>query len=140
MSLKNWVGAAPRGLMRQLHRSPDMRKMIAELNVPCSPELVIMDGIEAFVDGGPMTGERKTANVFIAGTDRVAIDAVGLAVLKHLGSNDAVMGTKIFDQEQIARAAELGLGAAGPESIRLITADKAGASFAMEIEKILAEG
>jgi len=140
MSLKNWVGVAPRNLMRQLHGSPHMRLMIAELNVPLSPELIIIDGIEAFVDSGPMTGEKKKANIFIAGTDRVAIDAVGLAVLKYLGSNDAIMETKIFEQEQIARAVELGLGAKGPESIRLITGDKASASYAREIEAILAQG
>ena len=140
MSLKNWVGSAPRSLMRQLHRSENMRRMIAELNVPFAPKLIVIDGIEVFVDGGPMTGEKKTADVFLAGTDRVAIDAVGLAVLKHLGANDAIMGTKIFKQEQIQRAVELGLGAAGPEQIEIVTSDRASRSYAKEIESILMQG
>ena len=140
MSLKNWVGIAPRSLMRQLHRSEHMRRMIAELNIPFAPELIVMDGVEAFVDGGPMEGEKKTANVVLAGTDRVAIDAVGLAVLKHLGSNDAIMGTKIFEQEQIQRAAEIGLGAASPEHIELVTPDRASRAYAKEIESILMQG
>ncbi|HHS14139.1 MAG TPA: DUF362 domain-containing protein [bacterium] len=140
LSLKNWVGAAPRKLMRQMHRSEHMRRMIAELNQPFAPDLVVLDGIEAYVDGGPAKGEKKTANVFIAGTDRVAVDAVGLAVLRHLGSNEAIMSTPIFEQEQIRRAVEMGLGVSGPDRIELVTADQAGASYAREIEKILAEG
>ena len=65
-----------------------------------------------------MEGLRKQADVIIAGTDRIAIDAVGLAVLKEIGSNKAIMGKKIFEQEQIARAVELGLGVAGPGILR----------------------
>ncbi len=59
-----------------------------------------------------MDGPRKDAGVFLAGTDRVAVDAVGVAILKQLGSNDAIMKPAIFAQEQIARAVELGLGVA----------------------------
>lgn len=36
--------------------------MIAEINVPFSPDLVVMDGIDAFVDGGPATGKRAKGN------------------------------------------------------------------------------
>jgi len=46
---------------------------IAELNQPFQPQLLVMDGVEAFVDGGHMTWTRKIADVFLAGTDRVAI-------------------------------------------------------------------
>ena len=94
--------------------------MIAEINAPFKPSLVVLDGIEAFVDGGPMTGKRAKANVFLASADRVAIDAVGVAILKSLGSNGQIMGTKIFAQEQIARAVELGLGASSPSEIELV--------------------
>jgi len=140
MALKNSVGVVPRkghGYMRELHGSPDMRKMIAEINWAYTPALVVLDGIDVFVDGGPMKGELRTANVFLAGTDRVAVDAVGLAVLKHLGSNKAVMETPIFAQEQIARAAELGLGAGSAEAIEIVTADNESAEYAGRIEEIL---
>jgi uncharacterized protein (DUF362 family) len=76
----------------------------------------------------------------IAGDDRVAVDAVGLAVLKELGSNDAIMGRKIFEQEQIARAVELGLGARGPADIELVTADPESQAYAKKLEGILAQG
>ena len=87
MSLKLSVGLTPKKLMRELHSSKqNMRRMIAELNQPYSPQLIVMDGMETFVDGGPMKGTVKNANVIVAGCDRVAIDAVGVAILKQLGS------------------------------------------------------
>lgn len=140
MALKNSVGVVPRrghGYMRELHGSPDMRKMIAEINWAYTPALVVLDGVEAFVDGGPMTGELRRADVFLTGTDRVAVDAVGLAVLRHLGSNPAVMDTPIFAQEQIARAVELGLGAASPAAIEIVTDDSESAEYARKIDAIL---
>ncbi|MBN2206423.1 MAG: DUF362 domain-containing protein, partial [Candidatus Aminicenantes bacterium] len=143
MSLKNSVGIVPRegyAYMRELHGSPHQRRMIAEINAAYAPVLIVLDGVEAFTDGGPMTGTLKTAEVVLAGTDRVAIDAVGLAVLKELGSNAAIMGTKIFAQEQIARAVELGLGVDGPERIVIKTADAAGEAYAEKIRTILAAG
>jgi uncharacterized protein (DUF362 family) len=74
--------------------------------------------------------------VIIAGTDRVAIDAVGLAVLKSLGANPQIMNTKIFKQEQIARAVELGLGVAGSDQIEIV-ADERGKLYAEELMQIL---
>jgi len=140
MSLKLSVGLTPKGIRRTMHRSSDMRRMIAELNQGYAPRLVIMDGIQAFTDGGPSRGTLAQANVMIAGTDRVAVDAVGLAVLKELGSNDAIMDRPIFQQEQMARAVELGLGVQGPEEIDLVSDDEAGRAYAATLQGILAEG
>jgi uncharacterized protein (DUF362 family) len=140
MSLKLAVGLTPKRLMRQLHRSPDQRKMIAEINQGYKPGLIVLDGVEAFMDGGPSQGKKANAEVFIAGSDRVAVDAVGLAVLKNLGSNEAIMNTKIFEQEQIRRAVELGLGISGPDHIRIVTADKVSGDYAGKLRGILAQG
>jgi len=142
MSLKLSVGMTPKSLMRELHGQRDnaMRKMIAEINLGYKPQLIVLDGVEAFVDGGPMTGVRKKADVFLAGTDRVAVDAVGLAVLKDLGSNEAIMGKKIFEQEQIQRAVELDLGISSPDQIELMTPDAASREYAQRIRAILAQG
>ena len=144
MSLKNSVGVVPRKdttLMRELHSSSeDQRRMIAEINYAYKPALVILDGLVAFVDEGPMTGPRKDAGVFVAGTDRVAVDAVGLAVLKELGSNDAVMKPAIFAQEQIARAVEMGLGVSSAVAIEIVTPDAASEAYAEKLRKILAAG
>ena len=145
LSLKLHVGVVPTSrhgydYMKELHGSPHQRKMIAEINEPFKPALVILDGVDVFVDGGPMTGRRARGEVFLASTDRVAIDAVGLAVLKSLGSNESIMKPKIFDQEQIARAVELGLGASSPSEIDLISADKNSQDYEKGIEVILKRG
>jgi uncharacterized protein (DUF362 family) len=145
LSLKNSVGVVPTSrhgynYMTELHSSPHQRKLIAEINAPFSPDLVVLDGVDAFVDGGPATGKRAQGNVFLASTDRVAIDAVGVAVLKSLGSNDQIMNTKIFDQEQIARAVELGLGASSPAEIEVVPADAQSQDNADRILEILNNG
>ena len=143
MSLKNSVGIVPRqghSYMRQLHGSADQRRMIAEINTAYKPALIVLDGLVAFVDQGPMTGPRKDAGVFLAGTDRVAVDAVGVAILKQLGSNDAIMKPAIFAQEQISWAAQLELGASSAADIVIETPDAASEAYAETIRKILAAG
>lgn len=142
LSLKLAVGLTPKRLMRELHsqRLNAMRKMIAEINLGYKPQLIVLDGIEAFVDGGPSSGTRKEANIFLAGRDRIALDAVGVAVLKELGSNKAIMEPKIFEQEQIKRAVELGLGISSPDQIELVTPDKASREYAKKLKSILAQG
>jgi uncharacterized protein (DUF362 family) len=145
LSLKNSVGVVPTSrhgfsYMSELHSSPHQRKLIAEMNAPFTPALVVLDGIDAFVDGGPATGQRARGNVFLASTDRVAIDAVGVAILKSLGSNDQIMNTRIFDQEQIARAAELGLGASVPAEIEVVPADEQSREYRDRIVEILDKG
>jgi uncharacterized protein (DUF362 family) len=99
-----------------------------------------MDGIDAFVDGGPMDGKRAKGNVFIAFADRVAVDAAGLAVLEHLGSNERIMQTKIFEQEQIARAVELGIEAGSPADTDLFAANAASRAYRDGVAAVLAQG
>ena len=140
MSMKLSVGLTPKPIRRTMHRSPDMRRMIAELNQGYTPDLIVMDGILAFTDGGPSSGELKEANVMVAGTDQVAMDAVGVAILKELGSNAAIMDKPIFQQEQMARAVEVGLGVGGPDEIQLVSDDPAGTAYAERIQGILAQG
>lgn len=140
LSLKLSVGLTPKKLMRELHRSPDMRKMIAEINLGYKPHLIVLDGIEAFVDGGPSRGKRERANLFLAGDDRIAIDAVGISILKELGSNETIMGRKIFEQEQIARAVELGLGITSADQIELVAPDKESQIYTEKLRSILARG
>jgi uncharacterized protein (DUF362 family) len=141
MSLKLSVGITHKRNMSELHSSfLSMRKMIAEINQVYTPSLILLDGLEAFVDGGPMKGTKKKAGVILAGTDRIAIDAVGLAILKELGSNKDIMERKIFEQEQIARAAELRLGITSPDEIEIITDDTESKKYAKRVNEILLKG
>jgi uncharacterized protein (DUF362 family) len=140
MSLKLAVGLTPKPIRRTMHRSPDMRRMIAELNTGYKPNLIVLDGVAAFTDGGPSQGELKAGNVMIAGDDRVAVDAVGVAMLKSLGANQAIMGRPIFQQEQIARAVELKLGVTAPDAIEIVTGDADSRACADTLRGILAQG
>jgi uncharacterized protein (DUF362 family) len=139
MSLKLSVGMLSWIHMAELHGgSGHIRKMIAEINLAYTPEVIVMDGVKAFISGGPATGTLADGNVFVAGTDRVAVDAVGVAILKELGSR-SVPGS-IFKQEQILRAVELRLGVEGPDKIELVTGDTVSQDYASTIQGILARG
>jgi uncharacterized protein (DUF362 family) len=141
LSLKNSVGLVPLAgypYMGELHSSQYQRQMIAEINTAYSPDLVVMDGVEAFVDGGPDRGTRVEAGVMLAATDRVAIDAVGVAILRLLGTTHEVSRGAIFEQDQIARAAELGLGVSSAKEIQLVTGDAGSEAFAVKVRDILA--
>ena len=59
--------------------------------------------------------------MFVAGTDKIAIDAVGVALLRMLGTTPNVSKGPIFEQEQIARAVELGIGISSPDEIEFVT-------------------
>ena len=145
MSLKLHVGVVPTyrhgyDYMSELHRSANQQKMIAEINTAFEPDLIVLDGIEAFVDGGPADGKRAKGNVFLAATDRVAIDAVGVAILKSLGSNDQIMTPKIFEQEQIARAVEIGLGASSASEIEVIPVNDQSREYRDRVVRMLNKG
>jgi uncharacterized protein (DUF362 family) len=145
LSLKLHVGVVPTlrngyDYMQQLHGSPHQRKMIAEINQPFRPQLILLDGIDAFVDGGPATGKRARGDVLLASTDRVATDAVGVAILKILGSNEHIMKPKIFAQDQIARAVELGVGISSPSLIQLTPADENSREFCARVAEVLQKG
>ena len=144
LSLKNSVGIAAKfvpgidyNFMRELHSSPDQRRMIAEINASYKPDLIVMDGIDAFTTGGPHKGKQVNSQVILASTDRIAIDAVGVAILRHFGTTDEVSKGKIFDQEQIARAVQLNVGVNSPTQIELVTNDSESAKYSREIKSVL---
>jgi uncharacterized protein (DUF362 family) len=147
LSLKNSVGLVAAQVpgegydyMGELHSSPHQRLMIAEINAAYRPDLVVLDGVEAFVDGGPDKGTLVDAEVVLASSDRVAIDAVGVALLRHFGTTPEVSQGPIFGLEQLARAVELRLGVTGPEQIELVTGDADSTAYAAQIQEILAAG
>jgi uncharacterized protein (DUF362 family) len=141
MSLKNSVGLIAKRVpgvnydfMGELHSSPNQRLMIAEINKFYRTDLVLMDATDGFATGGPDKGQLIHPGVIIAGTDRVAIDAVGVALLRSYGTMRDVTEGGIFEQEQIARAAQLGIGIASAAEIRLFPLDKPAESVAERIQ------
>ena len=144
LSLKNSVGMVGKYMgrggynyMSELHNSPFQRLMIAEVNAVYDPALVLLDGVEAFIDNGPDRGTKVWGDVILAGTDRVAIDAVGLALLRTLGYSGIAADGPIFAQDQIARAVELGLGVDGVDKIDFVTDDSESAAHAAQIRELM---
>jgi uncharacterized protein (DUF362 family) len=111
--------------------------MIAEINTAYTPYLIVLDGVEAFISGGPDNGGRALSEVVLAGTDRVAIDAVGVALLRYHGCQTEVARGKIFQQDQIKRAVQLGLGVDNPHKIQFLTGDDDSAAYATRIQQVL---
>jgi uncharacterized protein (DUF362 family) len=114
--------------------------MIADINRAYTPDLIVMDGMNAFVNGGPEAGKSVHPGVILAGSDRVAMDAVGVAILRTFGSTPEVQNGSIFDLPQIARAAALGIGIDSPEKIQIVTEDQQSEAFASEIRRMLEPG
>jgi uncharacterized protein (DUF362 family) len=147
MSLKNSVGMvakfSPRdnyNYMSELHGSSHQRRMIAEINQLYRPTLVVMDGLEGFADGGPDSGTLVRPQVMIFGADRVAVDAVGVAILRLHGGNATISRGAVFEQEQIARAVQLGLGVQTPNQIDLVTDDPESEQIAERVRQVLTKG
>lgn len=147
LSLKNSVGMVAKydpvdgyNYMAELHSSRFQRYMIAEINTAYEPGFVIMDAISGFKKGGPDTGTLIEPGLIIASNDRVALDAVGVALLRIYGTTTEVSGGKIFEQEQIARAAELGLGVLSTEGIEIVPLNDEAREISSNIEKNLAGG
>jgi len=77
LSIKNMMGAmTPKGSMHTRHLS----KNIADLASIITPCIVVVDGIIAG-EGHETSGNPLEMNLVIAGTDPVAVDAVGAAVM-----------------------------------------------------------
>jgi uncharacterized protein (DUF362 family) len=144
LSLKNSVGLVakkvPEGVydyMWELHGSPFQRQMIAEINSHYKVDLVLMDGIKAFVTGGPDKGKEVDPELLLASKDRVAIDAVGVAILKMYGTKGKVGEAAVFEQDQLKRAVELGLGVKSPDQIRLTPLNSESRADVERIEAVL---
>ena len=122
--------------MKDLHASPYQGQMIAEANLAYSPDLIVMDAVEVFIEGGPERGETASPEIIAASRDRVALDAVGLAILLYAGARIGI-NEHVFEQAQLRRAAELKLGVDSREKIRIVSDDNAGRLLALRLESIL---
>jgi len=142
--MKNSIGLVARrapgvsyDYMAELHTSPNQRLMIAEVNRFYNTDIVVMDAMKAFVRGGPERGEAVEPNLLLASRDRVAIDAVGVAILRSYGATKEVMKGNIFNLEQIRRAAEFGVGVKSASAIRLVPLNAESIDITNRVEDIL---
>jgi uncharacterized protein (DUF362 family) len=123
MALKNNVGVVNALSRLPMHIPWGLKDRLAEINLVVRPSLIVMDGREGFGDGGPDWGDRVRPGFISAGSDPVAIDAVGLAQLRLEGANDTVADGSIWQIPMLKRAAEIGVGAGSGDAINLVGAD-----------------
>jgi uncharacterized protein (DUF362 family) len=146
LSLKNSVGLVAKRVpgviydyMWELHATPNQRLKIAEINAHYKVDLIVMDGIKAFVSDGPEKGKTVEPGLILASSDRIAIDAVGVAILRMSGATKEVTSGRIFELEQISRASELGVGARSPADVKLVPLNSGAEAEAPAINEILSK-
>jgi uncharacterized protein (DUF362 family) len=98
--------------------------MIAEINRFYPVHVALMDASKGFSTQGPERGNLIEPNLLLASSDRVALDMVGVALLRSYGTTPEVRQGRISEQEQIARAGELGVGINNPARIILEPLDQ----------------
>jgi uncharacterized protein (DUF362 family) len=107
MTMKNWYGLL--GGRRNIFHQ-DVHTLIAELAVMVKPTLVVLDGTATMMTNGPTGGslaDLRETHTLIVGTDPVAVDACGAALL----------GKTPADLPFIAKAEALGAGTADFRSL-----------------------
>lgn len=120
-ALKNLVGIThPRYRPSVTFLAGDWHERIAELNLAVHPQLTIADATTMMIAGGPTSGTPAQADLLLLSGDRIALDVVALALIRSYGAWPKVSEQGIWEQRQIKRAIELGLGVAGPEQIELL--------------------
>ncbi len=123
IALKNFIGATHFRHRPYLVDRSHWEEVIAEVNLACTPDLHIVDGTRIMVEGGPWKGRAMDPNLIIATGDRIAADVIGLGVLKHYSELPRIREVEVWDQRQVRRAMELGLGIKGKEEIELLARD-----------------
>ena len=122
LSLKNSVGLINPADRTILHEKPG--QCIAEINLAYTTDLIVLDGLQYFFSESPIHGKRVQSGVIIAGSDRVAIDAVGVAVLKFYKA-ESLASSEVKNQEQLKRAPEIEIGHLDGDKIALRTSNLA---------------
>ncbi len=113
LGLKNWNGVIPNGhpsdQQQDVHRI-DLGQKFADLYRLRKADLTFIDGIIAMEGQGPHVGTPVEMNLFIAGTDTVAVDAVGAYV----------MGFETIEIPAVRIAATQGLGERDVSKIEIV--------------------
>lgn len=104
------------------HNTTILFNQVAQINKAFTPSLVIADGYEAVISGGPTMNDKPSGapstwkggitgspKVFIVSTDRIAADVAGISVLQTLSpAYEAVTKTKPFAAPVIKAAIAAG--------------------------------
>ena len=119
MTIKNWVGLVPMEMRHAMHIPVGFPQRLGELMLLRKPDLVLMDGRHVFIDRGPDSGTLVKPGLFAAGSDPVALDVLGLAILAKNGSGKRITGQSPWQNPIILRASEVAGGARSGADIRI---------------------
>jgi uncharacterized protein (DUF362 family) len=110
LGLKNWYGLLG-GARSVFHQ--DVHGLVRDLSLAIRPTLVVLDGTVSMMTNGPTGGalsDLKPTATMIVGTDPVAADVLGLALLQRT----------LADVPYVTLAAEAGAGSLDPEAVRVV--------------------
>jgi uncharacterized protein (DUF362 family) len=110
LTLKNWYGLLG-GRRNIFHQQ--IHGIIAELATMIKPTLVILDGTRSMMTNGPTGGslsDLKATHRLIAGTDPVAVDALGATLL----------GKRVAELPYLALAEKAGAGTVDYRSLKYV--------------------
>ncbi len=112
MAMKAWMGIITQPSRNTAHDNLGQR--LPELHVALRETLTVLDASKCNLTNGPFPGEQADSNVIVASPDPVAVDATGVAILKYWleqrGVNNQRLNGGVWEQPQLVRAMELGLG------------------------------
>ena len=140
-ALKNTVGVVHARNKPWAYGGSAWEEVVAELNLAVHPRLYVADALQVMASGGPWSGEVMRPGCILAGTDPVALDVVGLGILKHYGKADHVAGKGVWEQGQIQRSIALGLGAKSGAAVEMVARDLTSGdpAFARLVDRVRAE-
>ena len=140
-ALKNTVGVVHARNKPWAYGGSAWEEVVAELNLAVHPRLYVADALQVMASGGPWSGEVMRPGCILASTDPVALDVVGLGILKHYGKADHVVGKGVWEQVQVRRAIELRLGARNAQEVEIVARDLTGGdpAFGRLLDRVRAE-
>lgn len=81
LAIKNMVGLIHPADRMLFHASSKREEMIAEISLAIKPDLTVIDGTRAFIEGGPSSGKVAETKVYLASKDVLAADVFGVFLL-----------------------------------------------------------
>jgi uncharacterized protein (DUF362 family) len=120
MAMKIHVGLVKATDRLYLHMPISFKQRVAELSLFVRPSLIVLDARRALYNWGPDWGDHEEKGLILAGTDPVAMDLVGLAILKTCGEKCSIYEDPITEIPTMKRALELGITVGSPKEVEIM--------------------
>jgi len=124
ISLKLAVGLIEATGREWLHNGEAFYEKMVELNLAYQADLVVADAMSILTDRDLNYAHAAHPGIVIAGSNRVATDAVSVAVMKNYGAH-GVSHRPVLEHEQLKLSEKMGLGSPSLDRIILKTSNPA---------------